>query len=109
MKFVRVLVQSYWIPRFLLESGRNRWRSVKSSSSPVQSSPVESSFVLSMTDSPVSVQYVVKSSGVQWNPLESTGVHVDYVGEGKVLVHMHHSVYPYLILAWHFFVSSFTV
>jgi hypothetical protein len=31
MKFVRVLVQSYWIPGFLPESGRNRWRSVKSS------------------------------------------------------------------------------
>ena len=27
----------------------------------------------------------VKSSGVQWNPVESSGVHVDYVGDGKVL------------------------
>ena len=25
------------------------------------------------------------SSGVQWNPVESSGVHVDYVGDGKVL------------------------
>ena len=24
-------------------------------------------------------------SEVQWNPVESSGVHVDYVGDGKVL------------------------
>jgi len=54
-------------------------------------SPVESSFVLDRFDSPVEskfvkmVQYIVKSSEVQWNPVESTGVHVDCVGGGKVL------------------------
>jgi len=53
---------------------------------------VESSFVLDRFDSPVEsrfvnmVQYIVKSSEVQWNPVESTGVHVDCVGGGKVLV-----------------------
>ena len=27
-----------------------------------------------------------------WNPLESTGVHMEYVGEGKDLSHMHSSI-----------------
>jgi hypothetical protein len=36
----------------------------------------------------IMVQYIVKSTGIHWNPLESTGVHVDYVGEGKVLCRM---------------------
>jgi len=51
----------------------------------VQWSPVESSFVLDRFDSPVEssfvnmVQYIVKSSEVQWNPVESTGVHVDCI------------------------------
>jgi len=43
-------------------------------------SPVESSFVLDRFDSPVEsrfvnmVQYIVKSSEVQWNPVESTWI-----------------------------------
>jgi hypothetical protein len=42
-------------------------------------SPVQSRFVII----DIMVQYIVKSTG---SPLESTGVHVDYVGEGKVLL-----------------------
>jgi len=81
-----------------------QWSPVESSfvlsmaGSPVESSfvldsPVESSFVL---DSPVEsrfvnmVQYIVKSSGVQWSPVESTGVHVDCMGGGKVLGSVSH-------------------
>ena len=31
-------------------------------------------------------RWALESSGVQWSPLESTGVHMDYVGEGKDLL-----------------------
>ena len=34
----------------------------------------------------IMAQYIVKSSRVQWNPVESSGIHVDYVGDGKVLL-----------------------
>jgi len=85
-----------------VESSRVQWNPVLCQymvGSPVESSrvqfhidsPVESSFVLDRFDSPVEssfvnmVQYIVKSSEVQWNPVESTGVHVDCVGGGKVL------------------------
>ena len=37
----------------------------------------------------------MKSSGVQWNPVESSGVHVDYVGDGKVLDLRH------VLLVWY--------
>jgi len=61
-------------------------------------SPVESSFVLDRFDSSVEsrfvnmVQYIVKSSEVQWNPVESTGVHVDCMGGGKVLAQHQDSI-----------------
>ena len=66
----------------------------------VQWSPVESSFVLTLQWSPVEsrfvnmVQYIVKSSEVQWNPLESTVVQVDCVGGGKVLIPPHVMPHP---------------
>jgi hypothetical protein len=40
-------------------------------SSPVQWSPVQSRFVIIV----IMVQYIVKSTGIHWDPLESTGVH----------------------------------
>ena len=39
----------------------------------------------------------MKSSGVQWNPVESSGVHVDYVGDGKVLASLLTGPEPVLI------------
>ena len=31
-----------------------------------------------------------RATGIQWSPLESTGVHMDYMGEGKDLCHCAH-------------------
>ena len=50
---------------------------LRAADSPVQSGGVQ--FCASMYSSaPI-------YSEVQWNPVESSGVHVDYVGDGKVL------------------------
>ena len=54
----------------------------------IADSPLESSLVFSIADI---VQYIGKSTGVHWNPLEFTGVHVDSVGEFKVLRSTMHS------------------
>jgi len=66
---------------------------VESSDSPVESSfvlkvtdsPVESSIVLNVADSPVESSFVNIAVIVQFI-VKSSGIHVDYVGDGKVLV-----------------------